>query len=669
MPTLKTLSHKVCLATIVVVLSLCACSPDDLASGPENNPFENVPAVSTRETQQATPSQAATTSPTEITSTPTVEQPTETPALPLAPILVVSFDGAANRRLTDWMNSGLLPTFSRFAGEGLHAEAMTTINPSLTAAAHASMVTGFFPDRTGIVSNLYHNPSDSFYWYRSGFSEPLDEVNPVWVTASQAGFKTASLFIAGGTPFLPGQTADYTVAYGARDAYSIQETLELQSLEENWEGEPPVSFSTPLETTWIIPKVSQVYLYAIDRQDDGLTSYDALILNNQRSFTDPALLLEIGNWGPLVIEPSTGAGAHFLLQEIITQDGDVQATLYHSGVYHNLAAPRELLEALNEQFGFFPASGDAYALEHGWITPEQFLEMLERSNRWMTAVTTWVYTTYNPDLTFTWLDAFDTAGHAFTPALPGMPGYDEETASQKEFYLEQAAWIADQALSNLLEEVPIDQATILLVSDHGMAPVHTTVNLNTLLDEDGWLVLDDRDYVVIDQSRVIAFASGGNANFYINLEGRDRDGFVSEEEYESIRQEIANSLSRLQNPDTGELVFSRVLLGEQLADLHLEHIHSGDIVAQANPGYDLDSHRGRWRLFEPTQFSGQHGYDCTLPDMEAIFIAAGAGISQPGQLVPVIHITDLAPTILSLLGLPGNVDMPGKVIPGLESYP
>jgi predicted AlkP superfamily phosphohydrolase/phosphomutase len=669
MKPVKILPRSACLAIAVVIFALYACNP--LPATPISVETRTpMPGSDLNPTPSAMPpTQTPTPALEETLVTQETEQPSATPNSPLAPVVVVSFDGAANKRVSEWMESGVLPNFARLVEEGLRAESMTTIDPALTAAAHASMVTGFYPNQTGIVGNLYHNPNDSFYWYRSGFNQPLDQVDPVWVTVSQAGLKTASLFIAGGTPFLPGQTADYTIAYGARDAYSSQEILELRPLEEDWTGEKPVSYSLPLEAAWVIPKVSQVFVYALDSLDDGFTRYDSLILNTQRSFSGAALLPEIGKWEPFTLLPSTGAGAHFLLQEVVNENNTVYAVIYHSGVHHNLATPRALLQALNERFGFFPASGDAYALEHGWINADQFLEMLERSNRWMTDVTAWVYGTYHPDLTFTWLDAFDTAGHAFTPTNPGAPGYEEILASQHEANLEQAARIADQSLARLLNTIPLEEATLVLVSDHGMANVHTTVNLNTLLEEQGWLVLDDKDYVVVDQSRAIAFSSGGSAHIYINLEGRDRDGFVTEEEYTLVRQQIAASLSGLENPENGERVFSRILLREQLADLHLDHTHSGDIFAQANPGYNLDSHRGRWRLFEPTQFTGQHGYDCILPDMQAIFIAAGAGVSQSGQVIAPIHITDLAPTILAMLGIAPQSDLPGRVIPGISALP
>ncbi len=547
--------------------------------------------------------------------------------------MVISFDGASAGRVQDGINRGLLPTFQALAQHGVSAESMLTITPSLTAAAHASLATGCYPDKTGIVSNIYHNSSDSFYWYRSGFEQPLDQVEPIWVSASRLGLKSATLFFAGGSPFLPGQTADYTISYGVRDAYSTQQELDLRPVRTPWEGEVAVSYSPPLESQWVIAKAAQVFALALDSQDDGVSAYDTVLLNTRPS-TDGATALQQGQWGTLLVDPAQHAGAYFLLQAVDTQGTSARARIYQGGVYHNSASPRGLLEALNERFGFFPQGADAYALEHGWISEDEYLFMLERSALWAADVTAWFYETYQPDLLFTWQDAFDASGHSLPAGSQAM---------------DRASQAADQALERMLAAFPPEQANVLVVSDHGMAPLHTVVNLNTILEEAGLLVLDAKDYVVVEKTRAIAFSSGGAAHIYINLEGRDKDGIVSQEEYPALVEQIYSLLLGLQHPESGQAVFASILRRSDLGELHLDHPNSGDLFAQANPGFDLDSHRGRRQRFEPATYDGQHGYASTLPEMQAIFIAAGPGIQAEGQVIAPIRIIDIAPTVARLL--------------------
>jgi predicted AlkP superfamily pyrophosphatase or phosphodiesterase len=219
-----------------------------------------------------------------------------------------------------------------------------------------------------------------------------------------------------------------------------------------------------------------------------------------------------------------GSLAH---RELRFLSGDQQPeALYHSGVYHNRASPRSLLEELNTRFGFYPSGGDTYALDHGWITESDFLTQVERRARWTAEVTAWLYRTYQPDLLFAWQEPFDSAGHTFLLLDPRQQSYSSERARQYAVYYRQAARIADQALAITLAAVDLDRTVVLLASDHGMAPAHTRVYLNTLLQQNGLLVLDQKDYVVVEKSRAIAVASGGAANIYLNIQGREGDGLV-----------------------------------------------------------------------------------------------------------------------------------------------
>jgi predicted AlkP superfamily pyrophosphatase or phosphodiesterase len=574
------------------------------------------------------------------------------------PIIIISFDGAPAEQVYQWIDQGELPNFSLLFKNGVRSTGVRSIDPSLTAPAHASLATGCYPNKTGIVGNIYHNPNDSFYWYRNGFDQPLSEVEPIWVIASRAGLKTATLFFAGGTPFLPDQTADYTVAYGVRDAYSQLEKVNLEEVDEAWENQPE-SYSKSVEGSWIIPKVSKVYLLAVDTLDDQTVNYDTFYINSQRSLPDNPQLTHLGEWQALMLDPAKQAGAHFLIQSINKKPW--QVTVFSSGVYHNAATPRSLLEDLTQQFGFFPASGDSYALEHHWINQTQYLEMLQRSADWMANVSNWVLTTYQPDILFTWQDAFDSGGHEFFPITKTNQDYEEFTEKGKQEAYLQSAKIGDSALAKILKNISLEQSLVFIVSDHGMAPVHTTINLSTFLEQEGLLVLDQKDYVVVQKSKVIPFASGGSVHFYINEQGVEKDGIVLEEDAASIREHLYELLSDLSNPTTGELIFSRIFQSEELPSIYLDNFQSGDLFAQANPGYNLDSRRGWKSIFEPTNFSGQHGYSNSLPEMQAIFIASGVGVLSRGNVISSINLVDIAPTIAAIFGL-NDFNCDGKVI-------
>ena len=222
---------------LAIALLVASCSPE----GETPQPSVTFPP-STGAPQPSTTSPPDTKAvPPSSTSLPSTNPPPTPSAEPdIKGVFVISWDSGRADKVYALMDQGALPHFKALADRGLRAKYARSVDPTLSAAAQNSISTGCYPAKTGLVSNSYHNPDDSFYWYRRGLDEPLDQAEPVWVTASRAGFKTAALFFMGGSPELPIQMADYTIGYGIRDAYSSQQVIDLAPVEEPWDGEPPL---------------------------------------------------------------------------------------------------------------------------------------------------------------------------------------------------------------------------------------------------------------------------------------------------------------------------------------------------------------------------------------------------------------------------------------------
>jgi len=616
-------------------------------------------------TEAALPTTAATgTLPAEITPTNIPVAPTPTEARRHS-VIVIGWDGGQAEVLFNLMAKGSLPHFAALAVQGVHSSAQS-VDPPLTAPAFSSIATGSYPAHTGIVSNTFHNPNDSFYWYRSAFNEPFDQAEPVWVTASRLGLTTATVFFNGASPAFPNQMADYTIGYSERDAYSSQGTIHLTPAQA-WKNSP-VSYSPALEGVFRIPEVALTRLLVVDSTDDQTANYDLVLLTsspdggaNSRTVTNNTPHLKAGEWGPLVLKTNPLSGADFLIQKI----SPGQVTLFYTAVEHNTATPQALSETLNQKFRFPPAEPDIYALQHGWISPADYMHMLQRFSDWLAQVTAWVFNVYHPDLLFTWQEGFDASGHAFMLQDPRQANYSPERAKEYAGYMQQAAQVSDQALGTMLDGVNLHDTTVLMVANHGMAPCHTTVYVNTVLQKAGLLTLDKKAYVVVNRSKAFAVASGGAVHVYINLKGREKNGIVTPDEYPAVQKRVMEVLTSLTDPVNGLSVFQRVLARTELSSLRLEHLNSGDVFAQASPGYNLDGWRGKRTIFEPSLDLGQHGYDSSLPEMQALFIAAGYGISPAGGEIPPMRVVDIAPTIAALLGFAPAPTVDGVAIPRL----
>ncbi len=59
------------------------------------------------------------------------------------------------------------------------------------------------------------------------------------------------------------------------------------------------------------------------------------------------------------------------------------------------------------------------------------------------------------------------------------------------------------------------------------------------------------------------------------------------------------------------------------------------------------------------EHKGSHGHEAEIPDLHAMFIAAGVGI-KPNTHLGEISNLDVAPTIAALLNLPPNPNADGK---------
>jgi predicted AlkP superfamily phosphohydrolase/phosphomutase len=145
---------------------------------------------------------------------------------------------------------------------------------------------------------------------------------------------------------------------------------------------------------------------------------------------------------------------------------------------------------------------------------------------------------------------------------------------------------------------------------------------------------------------------------YLNMEGKMRDGCVSEDERGELQESIIRELKNLPRSRTGDSPEIEVHLGEDLYNgPHLDE--APDIVFIMDGGRcEIDAKVGEGRLFAKgaplSGWTGTHTRD-------GVFIAHGPLIEK-GYHVEKASIVDVAPTILQMFGIAPGDDMDGKVL-------
>jgi predicted AlkP superfamily phosphohydrolase/phosphomutase len=221
-----------------------------------------------------------------------------------------------------------------------------------------------------------------------------------------------------------------------------------------------------------------------------------------------------------------------------------------------------------------------------------------------------------------------------------------------------------------------DDAFIITMSDHGFGPLEKIVNVNLVLREAGLLTISGAGLVgtfagvrrlarriksvvpkavykrakgvahgSIDWERTRAFCAPiTQQGIYVNLEGREPHGTVSQTAYDAVRDEVAECLLSLVDPDDGEPVVSRVYRREDV--IHGLEAHEAADLFPVCRDYAYELTDG---LFSPDVLTDWRDLPRGFHRMDGIYGIAGPGVEA--RRGPEARIYDIAPTALYLAEL------------------
>jgi predicted AlkP superfamily phosphohydrolase/phosphomutase len=219
----------------------------------------------------------------------------------------------------------------------------------------------------------------------------------------------------------------------------------------------------------------------------------------------------------------------------------------------------------------------------------------------------------------------------------------------------------DELVGGLLRHAD-DETTVLVVSDHGAKRMDGGVRVNEWLRREGLLTtlrepegVSSLSDVGVNWSQTVAWGEGGYySRVFLNVRGREPNGVVAPEDYERVRDDLARRLAAIPD-ELGRPMGTRVFKPDELYE-QPEGIAPDLIVLFG----DL-----RWRSVGTVggddsvlTFENDTGPDDANHAQDGLLIMAGPGVPATGRREG-MHLLDVAPTALELLGIPALPTMRG----------
>ncbi|MDQ2806534.1 MAG: 5'-nucleotidase C-terminal domain-containing protein, partial [Chloroflexota bacterium] len=601
-------------------------------------------------------------------------------------LLFVS-DGMRPDLAEKYAAAGIMPNYAKvFAGGVVGDNGMVPQFAANTGAGWSSISTGTWSGTHGTPNNTFHIDSNSIVTATSAFNANLVQAETYGEAAEAAGKKVAILDWTATLPGtkVKGPAIDYRNFYSGRGVvanYAVPGVLPnfvkdfglvytdgLQIADATgWTGAPP-SFSPAKETSFsfktnVISGTAALLtwpVYIYDSSDDGQVNYDHVFITKESKDAAQAVAdLKMGDWKDVKISlPQNGLLVGTYMKLIDLTPDLSKFRLYYTSLSRIRSNMPDLEQKAAADFPTATAS-DFAPLEAGIVDAQTYVEQGLKWYDTFSPLYDYVIKTYNPDVVMAGYPVTDEFSHQFMAlAMPSYSGprpvYGADPAVA-DGYIRQAYAQADTALGHLWSLLGPDTVTFL-GADHGFSPAWRSVNVLQVLQDAG--LYDPANRAT---SKAIAYVSGGTANVYINLKGREQGGVVETADYETVRSQIMAAFNGL--TDDGTAVTGAVLTKEQTRTIKADGYtingwhptRTGDVVVVLVPPYQFDAPTAGTRIAN-SPFYGQHGY---LPDvvdlsknvnMHAMFGIYGPGIAV-GKRIGKPRAIDIAPTAAYALGI------------------
>ena len=626
---------------------------------------------------------------------------------PLPKVVIIGFDGMDPRRCERLMDAGRMPNLARMRDNGGFRPLATSIPPQ-SPVAWSSFITGAGPGVHGIFDFVHRDPTKqaapvysaaltiggedgweigkhkiplTFWPFQHNPTQTLLQRHgtPFWDYLDEAGIPVKIYDIPSNYPPSPSKHGHVCclAGMGAPDVQGGFGTYQYFSedtrgrVNESGGMRRRIVFDKNHATAELIGPNNT----ALKKPVDAKIKFDVYRHPTEPSaridVQDQTIVLNVGEWSawtkldfslempPFLPDTHVSGICRIYLQEVRpnfrlffspinidpSDPGDVQIT-----------EPPEMITELAEALGLFYTTGfqeENNARSNRVFTDREYHKqaryvLSERLN-----LLDYAMDHYEDGLLFFYFSSTDLQSHIFW--WDGDEKHPVRTAKQARKFdgvVDALYAEMDKIVGHVAQRY--DDATVLVMSDHGFCNFRRQFNLNTWLRDNGYLgpkyakgLFEKLKTRRVNWARTRAYGLGING-LYVNLKGRERDGIVEPADRDALLEELREKLLAVRDPEDGQPVIAEVYRADE--------VYTGPYTSTA-PDLIIGYHRGyraSWEtaLGEITKkivrdndsaWSADH---CVAADQVPGVIFSNRRIASEAP-----SLVDIAPTILQMFNV------------------
>jgi predicted AlkP superfamily phosphohydrolase/phosphomutase len=436
-------------------------------------------------------------------------------------------------------------------------------------------------------------------------------------------------------------------------------TTRIRPDDEPWGNEQDLSGKAVWRGVWLLPALwrdVKIELFVVIlKSGDGDLS---LAVSTARDANSALTRLRPGEWSePLTLDAPGRRGrvtCSFRVKALQCETEPVTLRLFNTTLHERTghSHPDPIWQRHLGATGPIEEQTEPSLVFHAGLDVRSQIEVFRLNAEWLRRTAAVLLRNEPWDLFMVQIHIVDWAHHLLHGKVdPRHPDYDATEAPTYEALLLECYQLADALVRTVLESVEND-ANVVVLGDHGQDLKHSSLHLNEWLCAAGLLKwANDGDEV--DWSRTRAYGAG--SYIYLNLQGREPNGIVLLSEADELTETILAGLRRLTDPESDEPIILVADRKENFRDLGGDGAGVGDVVFCCRSGYQSTNARGPVisRTVALREFTSGHDHFWPRdPRIQTAMFAAGPSFRRGYEAQSTATLTDVAPTICAVLGIP-----------------